>query len=444
MQLEPSKYKMMKITLIIAGSGGSFYCGNCLRDVEFIHAMKKAGHEITVIPMYLPLTETMEPEIGVSPVFFGAISLYIRQIIPALRKMPTWIDRFFNLPFFLKMAAKKAGSTRASGLEQMTISMLKGEEGNQKAELEMLVSYLKQHEKPDIVHISNALLSGLAPGLKKGLQVPVFCSLQDEDEWVDEMDTSSQKEIWGLINRNAKSIDAFISVSYYFKKKILKNTAIPEWKIAVVYNGINPALYAPIKSKSKPGTIAFLNRMSQNTGLDILIDAFILVKQKPGTFEWKLKIAGGFTSDEKPFLKSIRKKIKKAGLSNNVVFYTGFTDELKFRFLQSVDLLCYPVKREEAFGMPMIEAMAMGIPVIAADYGACPEIIQTTGGGMVYLPNNAPQLSDAIFNVMSDLALYDKLSKNAKSGCNSHFRSDVQVEKLVAVYKSFLHKHNLS
>lgn len=430
----------MKITLIIAGSGGSFYCGNCLRDVEFIHAMKKAGHEITVIPMYLPLTEKMEPEIGISPVFFGAISLYIRQMIPALRKMPTWMDRFLNFPFFLKMAAKKAGSTRATGLEQMTISMLKGEDGNQKAELEMLVGYLKEHEKPDAVHISNALLSGLAPGLKNGLQVPVFCSLQDEDEWVDEMEPSSQKEIWELINRNSESIDNFISVSHYFKKKILENTAIPEGKISVVYNGINPDLYAPDKSKNKPDTIAFLNRMSQNTGLDILTDAFILVKQKPGTSGWKLKIAGGFTSDEKPFLKFILKKIKKAGLSGQVIFYEGFTNELKFGFLQSVDLLCYPVKRKEAFGMPLIEAMMMGIPVIAPDYGACPEIIQTTGGGLVYMPNNAPQLSEAIFHVMTDSALYDEMSKNAAANCNSHFSSAIQVEKMVAVYNSLLQK----
>jgi hypothetical protein len=60
-----------------------------------------------------------------------------------------------------------------------------GEQGAQKDELEHMVNWIAEHCKPDVIHISNALLLGLAKRLKEKTGVPVVCSLQDEDVWVD-------------------------------------------------------------------------------------------------------------------------------------------------------------------------------------------------------------------------------------------------------------------
>lgn len=151
----------LKIVHIIPGSGGSFYCGNCLRDSKYYDALRKMGHDVIKVPMYLPIFSD-EKDITDIPVFYGAVSIYLKQLFPVFRKAPAWFDKLLNSKSMLKLAASQAGSTRAAGLEEMTISMLLGEKGNQHEELERMTEWLKHHFKPDVVHLSNALLSGLA------------------------------------------------------------------------------------------------------------------------------------------------------------------------------------------------------------------------------------------------------------------------------------------
>ena len=127
----------MKIVHIIPGSGGSFYCGNCLRDSKYYSSIKKLGHDVLKIPMYLPLFshDTNNENI---PVFYGAVNLYLKQTYPFFKKAPKWFDNMLNTRPVLRQAAKMAGSTRAKGLEEMTISMLLGEHGDQAEELEKM------------------------------------------------------------------------------------------------------------------------------------------------------------------------------------------------------------------------------------------------------------------------------------------------------------------
>ena len=76
----------MKIVNIIPGSGGSFYCGNCLRDNDFISSLKKTGHQVTIVPMYLPLTaDDCQSD---APIFYGAVNMYLKQLSPIFKKMP--------------------------------------------------------------------------------------------------------------------------------------------------------------------------------------------------------------------------------------------------------------------------------------------------------------------------------------------------------------------
>ena len=121
----------MKIINIIPGFGGAFYCGNCLRDSGFTQALKESGHEAHTLPIYLPLFADDSLNDKNVPVFYGAVNIYLKQNFKVFRKMPKWLYRFFDSSPILKFAAKKSGSTRAKGLEQMTLSMLQGHEGYQ-------------------------------------------------------------------------------------------------------------------------------------------------------------------------------------------------------------------------------------------------------------------------------------------------------------------------
>ena len=110
----------MNILYIIPGSGQSFYCGNCLRDSKYIHAIRDLGHSIMKIPMYLPLFSDTEDPVE-TPLFYNAISIYLKQVYPFLRKAPPWFDRFMGSRPLIRLAAKMSGSTRAKGLEERTV-----------------------------------------------------------------------------------------------------------------------------------------------------------------------------------------------------------------------------------------------------------------------------------------------------------------------------------
>ena len=114
----------MNIMHIIPGSGGSFYCGNCLRDSKYVEALRKSDHKVVKVPMYLPLFADEHDLSREIPVFYGAISIYLKQQFPIFRKAPGWVDRALNSKPMLKLASRFAGSTRAKGLEEMTVSML--------------------------------------------------------------------------------------------------------------------------------------------------------------------------------------------------------------------------------------------------------------------------------------------------------------------------------
>ena len=131
----------MKVAHIIPGSGGSFYCGNCLRDSKYMKALHDLGKQVVKVPLYLPLFEDARDWSEV-PVFYGAVDIYLKQRFPIFRHMPAFVDKMLNSKPVLNLAAQNAGSTRANGLEEMTVSMLLGEEGLQKDELENLVVFV--------------------------------------------------------------------------------------------------------------------------------------------------------------------------------------------------------------------------------------------------------------------------------------------------------------
>ncbi len=433
----------MKIVYIVPGFGGTFYCGNCLRDSAFSKSLKEEGHESVTLPLYLPHSiEEFAHQTDV-PVFYGAVNIYLKQNFKLFRKMPKWLYTFFNSPAILKYAAKKSSSTRATGLEEMTISMLKGEEGNQNKELDQLIHYLKNHEKPDIVHLSNALLLGLAAQIKKELYVPVFCSLQDEDIWINDMREDYKPKLWQLMSEKAKDIDSFIAVSDFFAGVMQKNMKIEKHKINVVHIGVDPSAYKVFTPQTDIPTIGYLSRMNEENGFEILIDAFILLKKKSAFAHARLKLTGGKTGDDDKFINKQIKKLEKANFMADVEFFDDFRTSNLEAFFNSVTVLSVPVLNGEAFGLYLLEALASGIPLVQPDIGAFPEIIKETGGGVVYTPNNAKTLADKLAETLADRDKLMEMSKNGREAIVKNFNTKASAKKLVEIYQEILGVQNL-
>ena len=427
----------MKIAHIIPGSGGSFYCGNCLRDSKYIRALKDLGHLVIKVPLYLPIFDDAH-DLDEVPVFYGAVNLYLKQQFPIFRHMPSFIEQALDSKGVLEMAARKAGSTRAKGLEGMTISMLLGEDGGQKEELERLVDWLADEAKPDVVHLSNALLLGLAHRIKQRMNIPVICSLQDEDVWVDAMEDHFRKEVWDLMSERGKGVDVFIPVSDYFSAEIHQRMVIPESKMKTVYLGVDTSDYSPKPIAKKEPVIGYLSRMCEENGLAVLVDAFILLRKNPEYSAVKLKITGGKTGDDFHFIKEQKQKISRASLEKDVLWTEEFEGEERQRFFDSVRLISVPVLNGEAFGLYQLEAIASGIPMIQPALGAFPEVIELSGGGVIYGENKPELLAKALGELIFDDDRLQELSAAGIAGVKAHFDIHAQAKKMVAVYEGVL------
>ena len=429
------KNEPMRIMHVIPGSGGSFYCGNCLRDSKYVEALRKSDHLVRKIPMYLPLFADEHDLSREIPVFYGAISIYLKQLFPVFRRAPGWVDRALNSKPMLKLASRFAGSTRAKGLEEMTVSMLLGEEGQQKDELQRMVDWIVEHCDPDVIHLSNALLLGLAQQLKERLHVPVICSLQDEDVWVDVMKPSARESVWKLMSTKAEHVSAFISVSDYYAKEMKEKMSIPEEKLRSVHIGVDPADYTFQPVSEKRRNIGYVSRMCHGNGVDILVDAYILLKQKEGFEDVGLVLTGGSTGDDRKFLHDLKRKIRDNGLQEQVDFHEEFEEEGLRRFLEKVSVVSVPVRNGEAFGIYLLECMVSGVPVVQPDLGAFPEIVGLTGGGVIYQSNTPEALCAALEKLLSDPGELDRLSRNGMEGVEKHFHINVQAERMVEVYQ---------
>jgi glycosyltransferase involved in cell wall biosynthesis len=424
----------MKIIHIIPGSGGSFYCGNCLRDSKYFDALRKMGHDVIKVPMYLPIFAD-EHDLNDVPVFYGAISIYLKQLFPVFRNAPVWFDKLLNSKLMLKLAASQAGSTRAKGLEEMTISMLMGEKGKQHEELERMSDWMADHFRPDVVHLSNALLLGLAPKLKEKLKVPIVCSLQDEDVWVEVMTDQSRKRVWKLMEENSVYVDRFISVSQYFARVATQKMNLSPDKISSIHIGVDPADYLFNNSINKKRTIGFISRMCHENGMDILVDAFILLKKQQGYDDVQLILTGGRTGDDQQFLKQIRNKLKKNRLLPFVDFHKEFEGEGRKEFFNKTSLISVPVRNGEAFGIYIAESLASGIPVVQPDLGAFPEILLKTGGGIIYRENKPEALASALKQLLDHPEELRQLSEDARKGAAQHLNINELAKELVGVYR---------
>ena len=430
----------MKVVYLITGSGGSFYCGNCYRDMIYLRAIRKVpGTEASAIPLYLPPDVSVH-EKGLDPnVFFGAISLYMREKVPFMRNMPSFVEKILDSQPLLKMAAKRAGTTRTEGLEQMTLDMITGEKAFPEKELLRLVDHFSLDGKPDIIHLSNALVIGLARQIKKKMDVKVVCSLLNEDDWINEMAEPWQSQAWQLIAREAEHVDAFLTPSNYYSGFFRSKTGLDGSNFYVVPMGLDVSFPMNIKKKNNWPAIGYFCRISSHNGFDKLVDAFIKLSSENRLPGLTLHVSGGFTGDDKPFISKQIKKIKLAGHKNSVRIYPEFIGSSKDDFFGNIDVMCVPVRKYDGYGLYILEANAAGVPVVQPATGAFPEIIDMTGGGVIYSRDDAEGLAEALEKLLTDRELLSALGSKGKEMVSRKLSLEAMSLGLSEVYNTLIH-----
>ncbi len=428
----------MNIVQITPGTGG-IYCGNCIRDNALVAEWRRLGHSALMLPMYLPL-KLDEANAGAGmPIFFSGINVYLGQYGALLRAKPPWLHRFLAQPWLLRLVGRFAVRTRPEQVGNLTVSMLQGEHGNQSRELDELVGWLKTQPKPDVVCLSNILLLGLARRLRQAVGSPVVCLLAGEESFLDSLPGAQRAEAWRILSGNTCDADLFIAPSRYFADRMATRLRLRAERIRVVPLGVSQAGYgdadAPAaQNGSAPAMIGFFARMCREKGLDTLVEAFLLLKQRGRIPGLRLKIGGSCGPGDRPFVRELKARLRVRGAASSVEFHPNLSRAEKIAFLKSLSVFSVPAVYGEAFGLYLVEALAAGVPIVQPRLAAFPEIVEASGAGDLCEPGDPESLADTLERLLLDPARRLALSRAARLAARDQFSARRMAEQTVRTF----------
>jgi glycosyltransferase involved in cell wall biosynthesis len=443
----------MNIALLTAGAGG-MYCGSCLQGNTLAAALRRAGENAALVPLYTPL-RTDEHDVSAARVAFGGINVFLQQRSALFRHTPWFVDRLLDRPALLRWAARRGGRTRPERLGELTVSMLRGEEGRQRKELDKLIAWLADDVRPDVVHLNNVLLAGVAREIKRRLRVPVLSTLSGEDIFLEKLPPPHRDEALAVLRQRAAELDALVALNDYFARFMAEYLALPRERICVIPPGLNlegfrraPGVSPGMTDAAEtipgltPGarqprtTIGFFARVCPEKGLHLLAEAFKLLCGDAELPPLRLRAAGYLDEVERPYLDGIQSHLAECGLAEWFEYAGAPARAGKIAFLQSLDVLSVPTVYAESKGLPVLEGWATGVPAVLPAHGAFPELIADTGGGLLCEPHDPAALAAALKRLILDPQLAEACGRRGQEAVHQRYTADAMAQRTIELYRS--------
>ena len=408
-------------------------------------------------PLYTPL-RTDEENISIDHLALGGINVYLDESLTWWRRMPGFVRRLVDQPWLVRWAARFGGSTRPEHLGRLAVAMFRGDDGPLKDDVQQMLDWLQADIRPDIVHLSNVMLAGLARPLKERLGVPVVATLTGEDWFLEKLPQPYYDQALAELRARAADIDCLIALSRDYADFMAGYLRLPREKIEVVRPGLNlegfpvgwdklaeraPAhqedesvgqhsqarLSHPTAFPQGSGelTIGFLGRICEDKGPHLLLDAMAALDDAPNVPPYRIRLAGYLDRADRHHLKNLLRAARRRGMADRFQ-YVGELDRAgKIAFLQSLDVLCLPSLLRESKGLPALEAWACGVPAVLPDHGAFSELVADTGGGLLYDPQQPDGLAAALLRLITDAELAARCGRTAQQAVYQRYTAQSRI-----------------
>ena len=427
----------MKIAYLAAGAAG-MYCGSCLHDNTLATALLALGEDVVLVPIYTPI-RTDERDVSENRVFFGGINAYLQQKIPLFRHTPRWLDRWLDHPALLRVLAGRGASVDPAKLGDMTVSMLRGEVGNQRKELEKLVDWLLDEVKPDVVHLSNSMMLGLARMISERCGPPVICSLSGEDIFLEKLRPPHYEQARDLLRERAAEVHAFTVLNNYYADFMSEYLSVGREKIHVIPHGLKLEGHGQSQAERSDSVtrIGYLARICEDKGLHLLVEACERLIRDHDLPEIELHAAGYLGAGDQKYFQRVLTNAKNGPLAQKFTYHGELDRTGKIEFLQSLHLFSTPTVYRESKGLPLLEALANGIPAVMPAHGTFPEVITETGGGVLFEPLDASDLAEKLAELIHDRERAAKLGATGRQAIHERYHAEEMAQRTLSLY------HNL-
>lgn len=293
------------------------------------------------------------------------------------------------------------------------------------------------HYRPDIVqtHVLKANLYGIVAA--KLARVPIIIGTEMT---LKDIAPSGLKR---LRDRLIHPIIKKIAINYCDKFIVVSRFIMQEWfpdyhsdKIEVLYPPFCLEKYnLATNSSSYPentncSTIGFVGRLSEEKGIPSLLQAMVIVRKRIA--DVRLIIVG-----TGPLENKLREMTTSLGLNSNVHF-VGFKENV-FEILGQMNVFVLP-SRTEACPIVVLEAMAMGLPVVASHVGGIPELVRDSETGILFPYNNPTKMAEALIDLLQDKEKAKMMGKKGKEIAFEEFHPSKFVNRLQDLYLQLYEK----
>lgn len=232
-----------------------------------------------------------------------------------------------------------------------------------------------------------------------------------------------------VVKRVARKSERLIVPSEYVKRDVAQFAKVPANKITVTYEAADKLadLAEPVQSLSNKDFIMYVGRAQPHKNLKSLVEAF--AKLKSDHPKLSLVLVGKFDDNYRLLQKYVAKKAIK-----NVVF-TGYVSDGQLRWIyENAKVYVFP-SLSEGFGLPGLEALAHGLPLVSSKATCLPEIYKDAA--LYFDPNDTADMVEKIKSVLDDKKLADELRQKGPR-LASKYSWKHTAEKTLAVYDEIL------
>ena len=436
-----TSHDALRLAYLTAGGGGMF-CGSCMRDNTLVRSLVALGQDVTLIPTYTPI-RTDEENVSIDEVYFGGINVYLQQKIPLLRFLPRFLDRWLDHPRLIEKLTSRGLKTDARSLGALTVSMLRGRAGRQRKEVRRLVDFLQRHARPQLINLTNILIGGCVPSIKSRLDVPVLVTLQGDDLFLDNLVEPYRSQALAEIRSLVQHVDGFIVFNRNYAEHVAATLGVPEDRIHRIPLGIDlsdvPAIDPDARAKAAaPPTVGYFARICPEKGFGVLVQAFTMLAKRPGMERVRLRAGGWLGESDREFFDHQVEILRGEGLEDRFEYAGQMSRREKLDFLRDLDVFSVPTVYREAKGLFVLEALASGVPVVQPDHGAFPELLEATGAGVLFPPEDPGALADAIQEMLSDPDRRRELGRRGSERVRKEFSAETMARRTLQVYRKFV------
>jgi len=231
-----------------------------------------------------------------------------------------------------------------------------------------------------------------------------------------------------LDRRQLRRTAATIAVSHHLAHWLIDRRTADRDKLHVVHNGVDLDAFTARPVPSQPGVVGYIGRLAPEKGIDTLIDTVPAVIDRCPHARFVIAGAG-------PLRERLADRVTTMDVASHVRFAGEITDTASF--LQEVDVLACP-SRTETFGLGILEAMASGVPVVAARVGGIPEVVENSVTGVLVPPGDPVALATALCSVLDNPSRWAQLARAGRTRAETHFSLQKMVQSVETVYAETL------